>query len=60
MENSLDDVANGKKNWLGMIDNFYSNFKSQIDKVKTIKSENKIRVVGIDVKIKIQIYIKIL
>ena len=48
MENSLDDIANGEKNWLGMINNFYSNFKNQLDKVKTIKNDNKIRVIGID------------
>ena len=48
MENSLDDIANGKKNWLGMLNNFYSNFKNQLEKVKTIKNDNNIRIIGID------------
>ncbi len=31
MENSLDDVAQGKKNWIRVLDDFYSNFTKQLE-----------------------------
>ncbi len=31
MENSLDDVAQGKKNWIKVLDDFYGNFTKQLE-----------------------------
>ena len=34
MEETLDDVAQGEKNWLNVLDNFYSDFSKQLDKAE--------------------------
>ena len=31
MEDSLDDVAEGRKDWIGLLDEFYAQFKQQLD-----------------------------
>lgn len=31
MEGSLDEVANGEKNWLDLLNNFFANFKKQLE-----------------------------
>ena len=35
MEEQLDDVASGKKDWLGVLDNFYSSFTEQLAQAKS-------------------------
>jgi DNA topoisomerase I len=34
MENSLDDVAQGNKNWLNVLDDFYAKFTEQLEKAQ--------------------------
>jgi DNA topoisomerase-1 len=34
MENSLDDIAQGKLNWLKVLDDFYANFTAQLHKAQ--------------------------
>lgn len=35
MEEQLDDVASGKKDWLSVLDNFYAGFTDQLDQAKS-------------------------
>ena len=35
MEDSLDDVAEGRKDWLGLLDDFYASFKARLDAAAT-------------------------
>ncbi|MFH1405221.1 MAG: type I DNA topoisomerase [Patescibacteria group bacterium] len=53
MENSLDDVAEGKKDWVPMLKEFYGPFHKNIeDKSEHLKKEDvmKERVIGVDSK----------
>lgn len=34
MENNLDDIAQGNKNWLRVLDDFYSHFTAQLEKAQ--------------------------
>lgn len=42
LEQSLDDVSNGKKEKLSILDNFWQNFKQHVDSTQSIKVSNVI------------------
>ncbi|MEH6626242.1 MAG: type I DNA topoisomerase [Motiliproteus sp.] len=35
MEESLDDIANDKKSWIGLLDEFYNNFSSKLEQAES-------------------------
>ena len=50
VEKEFDEVADGEKEWTGMMDAFYQNFHPLVDKTMNTKTEHKVgeRILGID------------
>ena len=50
VEKEFDEVAEGNKEWTGLMENFYEGFHPLVEKTMNIKSEHKVgeRVLGID------------
>ena len=50
VEKDFDDIADGKKEWVGPIKEFYSDFAPQIDSILQTKTEHKVgeRILGTD------------
>ncbi len=50
VEKEFDEVAEGEKEWAGVMDNFYQDFHPLVEKTISVKTEHKVgeRVLGID------------
>ena len=50
VEKEFDEVADGEKEWTGMMDTFYQSFHPLVDKTMSIKTEQKVgaRILGTD------------
>ena len=50
VEKEFDEVAEGEKEWTGMMDAFYQNFHPLVDKTMNVKTEHKVgeRILGTD------------
>jgi DNA topoisomerase-1 len=50
VEKEFDEVAEGEKEWTGMMDAFYQNFHPLVDKTMNVKTEHKVgeRLLGTD------------
>ena len=50
VEKEFDEVAEGNKEWTGLMENFYKDFHPLVDKTMNIKSEHKVgeRILGTD------------
>ena len=50
VEKEFDEVAEGEKEWTGMMDDFYQNFHPLVDKTMSVKTEHKVgeRILGTD------------
>ena len=61
VEQSFDKIAEGKADWLKMIERFDKNFEPTVEKVMNLRSEHKAgeRMIGTDPKTKRQVFVKI-